>query len=138
MQGDRGLFLDGVYADGATGLSTRVRWVKAPTSAELMQRTHTIAQRVGRFLERQGLLEHNAENSYLAGDAIIEGPLDQQYEPLTLRRIDDRTRLGFHTCDPHNRPDVDPLLSIEHSQGRNSSHRQVGTRTSEESAGGWR
>ena len=37
----------------------RLRWVKAPTSAELTQLTHTIAQRVGRCLERQGLLERD-------------------------------------------------------------------------------
>ena len=59
------LFLDGVYVDSANGSSPRFRWVKAPTSAELTHLTHTIARRVGRFLERQGLLERDAENSYL-------------------------------------------------------------------------
>ena len=71
------LFLDGVYVDGADGLSPRFRWVKAPTSAELNHLTHAIARRVGRFLERQGLLERDAENSYLSGDAGEGGPLDQ-------------------------------------------------------------
>jgi hypothetical protein len=71
------LFLDGVYIDGANGSSMRFRWVKAPTNAELAQLTHTIAHRVGRFLERQGLLERDAENSYLAGDGAGGGPLDQ-------------------------------------------------------------
>ena len=51
--------------------------MKAPTSAELPHLTHTIAQRVGRFLERQGLLEHDAENSYLIGDAVEGGALNQ-------------------------------------------------------------
>jgi len=55
----------------------RFRWVKAPSSAELTQLTHTIAQRVGRFLQRQGLLECDAENSYLAGEALEAGSLDQ-------------------------------------------------------------
>ncbi len=50
------LFLDGVYADQSDG-STRFRWVKAPTSAELTQLTRAIAYRIGRFLEWQGLLE---------------------------------------------------------------------------------
>ncbi len=50
--------------------TARFRWVKAPTSQELTQLAHTIAQRVGRFLERQGLLERDAENSYLASDAV--------------------------------------------------------------------
>ena len=46
--------------------SVRFRWVKAPTSAELTRLTHTLARRIGRYLERQGLLERDAENSYLA------------------------------------------------------------------------
>jgi hypothetical protein len=71
------LFLDSVYVDGADGLSPQFRWVKAPTSDELNHLTHTIARRVGRFLERQGLLERDAENSYLSGDAGQGGPLDQ-------------------------------------------------------------
>ena len=70
------LFLDGIYVDGANG-SSRFRWVKAPTSAELAQLAHTIAQRIGRFLERQGLLERDVENSYLASDAVDEDPMTQ-------------------------------------------------------------
>ena len=58
------LFLDGVYVDGAIGTAARFRWVKAPTNAELTRRAHTIAGRVGRFLERQGLLKRDAENSW--------------------------------------------------------------------------
>ena len=71
------LFLDGVYVDSANGSSARFRWVKAPTSADLTHLTHTIAQRVGRCLERQGLLERDAANSYLSGDAMEAGPLDE-------------------------------------------------------------
>ena len=48
------LFLDGVYV-GEAGSSARFRWVKAPTSDELSQLTHTIAHRLARYLERQGL-----------------------------------------------------------------------------------
>lgn len=50
------LFLDGVYIDSADKSQVRFRWVKAPTSNELTQLTHTIAHRVARYLERQGLL----------------------------------------------------------------------------------
>jgi len=73
--------------------SSRYRWVsaiapalpyytpslalKAPTSRELAQLAHTIAQRVGRFLDRQGLQERDAENSYLAGDAVDDDPMSQ-------------------------------------------------------------
>ena len=32
--------------------------------------THTIAKRIGRYLERQGLLVRDAGNSYLTADAV--------------------------------------------------------------------
>ena len=70
------LFLDGVYVERPNG-TARFRWVKAPSSAELTQLAHTIAHRVGRFLERQGLLERDAENSYLSGDAVDDDPMSQ-------------------------------------------------------------
>jgi hypothetical protein len=70
------LFLDGVYLERSDG-SVRFRWVKAPTSAELTRLTHTLARRIGRFLERQGLLERDAENSCLIGDGLEAGPMDQ-------------------------------------------------------------
>ena len=86
------LFLDGVYVQRPDG-SLRFRWVKAPTSAELTRLAQTLALRVGRLLERQGLLERDvddcmdagdrathgavAENSYLAGEAVEAGPMDQ-------------------------------------------------------------
>ena len=70
------LFLDGVYIERLDG-APRFRWVPAPTSGELTQLAHTIAQRVGRYLERQGLLERDAENSYLAWDGVDEEPMSQ-------------------------------------------------------------
>ena len=60
------LFFDGVYVGDADS-SAEFRWVKAPTSVELTQLTHSIAYRLARYLERQGLLERDAESSYLAG-----------------------------------------------------------------------
>ena len=41
-----------------------------------MQLTYTVAHRIGRFLEREGLLERDAENSYLAPDAVPAGSMD--------------------------------------------------------------
>ncbi len=52
------------------GSRARFRWVKAPTSEDLTQLTHTIAQRIARYLERQGLLVRDADNSYLTADAV--------------------------------------------------------------------
>ena len=42
-----------------------------------MRLSHTLARRVGRFMERQGLLERDAENSYLASDAVDEDAMHQ-------------------------------------------------------------
>jgi len=58
------LFLDGVYIADKYGVS-RIRRVKAPTNDELSRLTHTIAHRVGSYLERRGLLERDADNTYL-------------------------------------------------------------------------
>ena len=72
------LFLDGIYADNKHGTS-RFHRVKAPTSDELTRLTHTIAHRVGRYLERQSLLVRDDENSYLTAegaDTDNESPLN--------------------------------------------------------------
>lgn len=45
------LFLDVIYVEGSKG--AWFCWVKAPTSAELTVLAHTMAQRIGRFLQRQ-------------------------------------------------------------------------------------
>ncbi len=68
------LFWEGVYFSRPDGL-LRFRWVKAPTSAELTQLAGTIARRVSRFLERPGLLERDAEKSWLASDDLEDGSM---------------------------------------------------------------
>ncbi len=70
------LFLDGVYVD-RRDRALRLRWVKDPTSAELARLTQTLALRIGRYLERQGLLERDAENGNLARDDLVAGPMEQ-------------------------------------------------------------
>jgi len=73
------IFLDGIYG-GINRSSVRFRWVKAPSSDELTQLTHTIAHRVARYLERQGLLVRDDGNSYLTAegvDADPESPMNQ-------------------------------------------------------------
>lgn len=64
------LFLDGVYAGGSNQHPMCFRQVKAPNRAELTRLTHTIAQRVGRYLERQGLVERDTGNIYLTPEAV--------------------------------------------------------------------
>ena len=76
------LFLDGVYIGGPSGSATRFRWVKAPTSNELTQLTHTIAQRSARYLVRQGLLVRDAGNSYLTAHAVDSADDDPMHHLL--------------------------------------------------------
>jgi hypothetical protein len=64
------LFLDGVYIGGSNGHPVRFRRVKAPTRNELTKLTHTIAHRVARYLEYQGLVEHDTGNVYLTPEAV--------------------------------------------------------------------
>ena len=63
------LFLDGIYIDSTHGSGTRFRRVRAPTSDELTQLTHTIARGIARYLERQGLLERDVESAWLTSSA---------------------------------------------------------------------
>jgi hypothetical protein len=58
------LFLDGVYVyrDNRT---PRFQRVKAPDISELENLVQLISQRVGRYLERQGLLGQDAEQAWL-------------------------------------------------------------------------
>ena len=66
----------GVYVDRLDG-SGRFHWDSSATIQQLTQLAQTIARRVGRYLERQGLLERDAENSYLTADAVSEDPINQ-------------------------------------------------------------
>ena len=84
------LFLAGVYIGSVHGSPARFRWVKAPTSDELTQLTHTIAHRVARYLERQGLLVRDDGNSYLTTegmDADPESPMNHLLGSSIIYRI---------------------------------------------------
>jgi hypothetical protein len=84
------LFLDGVYIDSADKSRSQFRWIKAPTRDELTQLTHTIAHRVGRYLERQGLLVRDTGNVYLTADAVDadnETPMSHLLESSITYRI---------------------------------------------------
>ena len=84
------LFLDGVYVVGADGTVAWFRSVRAPTPAELTELTQTIAERVGHFLQRQGLLARDGEQRFLAGEAMDEGTMD----PLLAHSITYRIAVG--------------------------------------------
>jgi len=87
------LFLDGVYLEGPDGALT-FRWVKAPTSAELTALVGRIAERVGRFLERQGLLERDAENASLSELALGNEPMQALFAHSITYRIAVGPRAG--------------------------------------------
>jgi hypothetical protein len=70
------LFLDGVYVENGHG-NLRFQRVNAPNIEELREFIHAISHRVARFLEKRGVLERDAENSYLAlepddDDAMVQ------------------------------------------------------------------
>ena len=111
------LFLDGVYVERPDGL-VRFRWVKAPSGAELIELAHTIAQRVGRFLERQGLLERDAENSYLAGEAVEAGPMDQLLGHSITYRIAVGPRAGRKVFTLQTLPACDPEEAFTDTVGK--------------------
>jgi len=70
------LFLDGVYTTTPRGKS-RFHRTNAPNQQELTELMHMISHRVAGFLEREGILERDDENSYLALDEGDEDPMRQ-------------------------------------------------------------
>jgi len=68
------LFLDGVYL--TAGRRLRFVPLPAPTPAALQGLLERIVHRVGRHLERRGLLVRDAESAYLQWDDERASPLD--------------------------------------------------------------
>jgi len=68
------LVLDGVYRRNGEG---RLRFVPvpAPSTEELKRLVQRIAARIGRSLERSGLITRDIENAYLAFDPSEEAPI---------------------------------------------------------------
>jgi len=97
------LFLDGVYVDRTHGSGTRFRRVRAPTSDELSQLTHIIALRIAGYLERQGLLERDAEVAWLtsaAGGAEDEAAIHHLLgSSITYRIAVGPQTQGIHAAD---------------------------------------
>jgi len=84
------LFLDGVYRTGSNELPLRLRQTKAPGGIELTQLTHTIATHVGRYLERQELLERDTGQHYLTSETLgsnDETPMHQLLGSSVTYRI---------------------------------------------------
>ena len=89
------LFLDGVYTGGSNGHPLRFRRVKAPTKDGLIKLTHTIAHRVARYLECQGLVERDTGNVYLTPEAV-DASDDDPSNQLLGSSITYRIAIGPH------------------------------------------
>jgi hypothetical protein len=111
------LFLDGVYVERLNG-AIRFRWVRAPTREELTQLAHTIARRVGRYLERQGLLERDAENDYLALNAADDDPLSVLQGHSITYRIAVGPQAGRKVFTLQTLPACDPADAFGDSVGK--------------------
>jgi len=111
------LFLDGEYVDRPDG-TTRFRWVRAPTSEALTQLAHTIASRVGRYLERQGLLVRDAEYSYLASDGVDEDPMSELLGHAITYRIAVGPQAGRKVFTLQTLPACDPEDAFGDSVGK--------------------
>ncbi len=89
------LFLDGVYAEDTWG-EIHCHRVKTPAQEERLRlahslkSTHSLSQRVARFLESRGLLERDIENSYL----VFEQQEAGAPQPLFGHSISYRIALG--------------------------------------------
>ena len=89
------LFLDGVYIGGTKGQPMRFRQIKTPNRDELTRLTHIIAQRVGRYLEHQGLGERDTGNVYLTSEAVYASD-DDPSNQLLGNSITYRIAVGPH------------------------------------------
>jgi hypothetical protein len=70
------LFLDGVYAETNHG-GTRFQRTNGPERQELIELVHKISYWVAGFLEREGILERDEENSDLNLENADEDPMQQ-------------------------------------------------------------
>jgi ribosomal protein S27E len=68
------LVLDGAYVVGTE--PPVFRRIEPPREAELQTLVERVAERIGRALERQGVLVRDAENSFLELDPAGGGPMD--------------------------------------------------------------
>ena len=103
------LFLDGVYAINKQG-KQRFHRVKAPTSDILNRLVYILSHRIARCLEKQGLLERDAENSWLTLEEGDEDVLPQLQGASITYRIATGPKQGhkvftLQTLPPQAKPE---------------------------------
>ena len=127
------LFLDGVYVDDSKyGSAVRFQWIQPPTSEELARLTHTIAKRIGRYLERQGLLERDADHGYLNANTVEDeqDPMHQLHGSSVTYRVAVGPRQGRKVFTLQTMPPSDPEEWVGKVDGF-SLHAGVATKSHE-------
>jgi len=112
------LVLDGVYRREGEG---RLRFVPvpAPSSAELQALVQRIAERIGRSLERSGLITRDVENAYLAFDPGEEAPINSLLGASITYRIATGPREGQKVFTLQTLPEEpdEPRRAVAESSG---------------------
>jgi hypothetical protein len=70
------IFVDGVYVTDGRGAPV-FRAVRSPGAGELQALVQQMAERIGRLLEKRGLIERDAESAWLSGEPVQAGSLDE-------------------------------------------------------------
>jgi len=102
------LFLDGVY-EHRDNRPPRFQRVKAPDKGELEELVQPISQRVGRCLDRQGLLEKDTESAWCHRP---ERHLGQGELMRSMKRGCPGVRCRFALGSTFNRRFICPILSL--------------------------
>ena len=87
------IFADGVYVtDGRAAPVFRA--VRSPAAGELQALVQQMAERIGRLLEKRGLIERDAESAWLSGEPVQAGSLDELLGHCITWRIAAGPRAG--------------------------------------------
>lgn len=96
------LFMDGAYVTAQSDLY--FRRVKPPAATELDALIYRISERVGRYLERVGLLVRDIDTSYLSLEARDDTPMDDLLGHSITYRIAVDPHQGQKTFTPQTLP----------------------------------
>ena len=87
------IFVDGVYVTDGSGAPV-FRAVRSPGAGELQALVQRIVERIGRLLEKRGLIERDAESAWLSGEPVQAGSLDELLGHCITWRIAAGPRAG--------------------------------------------
>ena len=108
------LFLDGVYVDDANAkCGQRFVPVLGHRAGDITRLTHLMSLRIARYLSRAGLIEADAENSYLA-ELSIDGDITDHQSYSILYRISTGFQKGKKVFSLQTRlPMVDEIKNVD-------------------------